>query len=1271
MLSAQSAQPAQDLHHRRDAIADHWYRAVASTSFAPLGSVQVRQRLNDLTEQVIALLLAERFDRDAARSIGAALASFHYLEPQALAGTQEALAQQLVEGLPADQIAALYPRLTALLAELAAGFTAQARDIVLAEQEQIRQALVAERRQAQEALRESEARYRAVSELTSDFAYTHRVEPDGTLVTDWVPPAYSRITGFAVGEESVNSWRSIMHPDDLPVALQLLQSNLANQAGVAEYRIFAKDGATRWLRVHGRPVWDEAQGRVVRIYGAAQDITERKRAEEAQQERLKELGCLFGISALLELQGISLDEILQRIVMLIPPAWRFPEITAACIVLEGQTIQTAHFRETPWMMAFGIIVNGKPVGQVKVCYLEDRQASDDGPFMIEERHLLKAIAERLGHIIEHKWAEESLRESEERLKLVLEGSRQGLWDWNIETGEVRRNERWAEMLGYTLAETEFTVEQWTDLVHPDDRAAARQSTQDHLEGRTPMHEIEYRMLTKDGQYRWILDRARIVKRDPRGRPLRMSGTHTDITEQRQMRDLLVRHAQEMEALYETSLEINSQPDIPVLLETIVQRAANLVGTQMGGLYLIKPDGQTLELVVCHNLPDDYLGVTLHLGEGLAGRVAQTGKPMAIEDYQHWEKRAAMYATARLRRVLGVPLKVGDTVIGVIDVTDDKTVGPFGEDEIRLVSLFADQAALAVENARLYQAEREQRELAETLCEVGATLTSTLQVDEILDRLLEHLSRVVPHDAANIMLIESNRTRAASWRGYERLGVRDLGHFIFAVDETPLFKQMLTTGEPVIVPDTHTDPLWVRTPGTTWLRSYAAAPIRLKTQIIGFLNLDSATPGFFGRQHAERLRAFADQAAIVIENARLYQAEREQRELAETLREVGTTLVSTLDTNTVLDRILEQVSRVVPNDAANIMLIQGDCAYFAGWRGYPQDTLKGCERFGIEDLTNITLPVSGTRNLQQMVETGEPVVIPDMCADPHWVHVPGTERLRSYAGVPIRVRGETIGFLAVISVTPGSFVWSDAERLRAFADQAALALENARLFEQARKTAERLQLLSRRLVEVQEAERRYIARELHDEVGQVLTGLVLLLEMSARQLGDAARDNLSEAQALTHDLLTRVREMSLDLRPAMLDDLGLLPALLWHLERFTAQTHVRVTFKHTLPEQRFAPEIETVAYRVVQEALTNVARHAGVNEASVWLWATQDMLGLQVKDRGTGFDPEAQLADGRGSGLSGMRERVALLGGQLTIESSPGAGACLTAELPLRQLSEES
>jgi diguanylate cyclase (GGDEF)-like protein/PAS domain S-box-containing protein len=173
---------------------------------------------------------------------------------------------------------------------------------------------------------------------------------------------------------------------------------------------------------------------------------------------------------------------------------------------------------------------------------------------------------------------------------------------------------------------------------------------------------------------------------------------------------LVRRAQELEALYTTSLKINSQLDLSTLLKSIVARASDLIGTHMGAVYLVQPGGENLEVAVSHNLPEQYNGTILHFGEGLAGQIAVTGKPCMVEDYQIWEGRAVIYTGSPFRRALGVPLMVGERITGVITLTDDNQAGPFSEDDIRLASLFADQAAIAIENARLY--ESSQKELAE-------------------------------------------------------------------------------------------------------------------------------------------------------------------------------------------------------------------------------------------------------------------------------------------------------------------------------------------------------------------------------------------------------------------------------------------------------------------------------------------------------------------------------------------------------------------------------
>ncbi|HVQ23801.1 MAG TPA: GAF domain-containing sensor histidine kinase, partial [Planctomycetota bacterium] len=259
-------------------------------------------------------------------------------------------------------------------------------------------------------------------------------------------------------------------------------------------------------------------------------------------------------------------------------------------------------------------------------------------------------------------------------------------------------------------------------------------------------------------------------------------------------------------------------------------------------------------------------------------------------------------------------------------------------------------------------------------------------------------------------------------------------------------------------------------------------------------------------------------------------------------------------------------------------------------------------------------------------------------------------------VPIWISGQVEGLLYVENRTPRAFTDRDEAILMRLADHAAVAIQNATLYQ-------RLQGLSGRLMEVQEAERRHLARELHDEIGQLLTGLRLTLDLPEPP-SPAMGERLEQARGLVEELLDRVRALSLDLRPSILDDLGLLPALLGHVERYTSQTKVHVRLEHHGLDQRFDPETETGAYRIVQEALTNVARHSGVDEVTVRLWATHDVLGVQVEDHGRGFDPDTVLGNGGSGGLAGLRERAALLSGHLTVETKPGGGVRLTAEVPI-------
>ncbi len=277
---------------------------------------------------------------------------------------------------------------------------------------------------------------------------------------------------------------------------------------------------------------------------------------------------------------------------------------------------------------------------------------------------------------------------------------------------------------------------------------------------------------------------------------------------------------------------------------------------------------------------------------------------------------------------------------------------------------------------------------------------------------------------------------------------------------------------------------------------------------------------------------------------------------------------------------------------------------------------------------------------------------------------GSTRYR-YPGIPLLAQGEIQGVLDLFSTHPEAFHTDHITLYATIGQQAGSAIQKARLFEQAQTARERLQALSWRLVEVQENERRTIARELHDEVGQILTGMRLSIEMLSRLPIDQVTHGLDQLRTLVEELMQRVREMSLQLRPPMLDDLGLLSTLRWHIDRYMAQTGIRVIFKHSgLDQRRFAADIEIAVYRMVQEGLTNVARYAETSEVVVRVWATDAILGVQIEDQGRGFDVVSALAKHSSIRLSGMRERMLLLGGNLRIQSAPGQGSRLTVELPL-------
>jgi signal transduction histidine kinase len=258
-------------------------------------------------------------------------------------------------------------------------------------------------------------------------------------------------------------------------------------------------------------------------------------------------------------------------------------------------------------------------------------------------------------------------------------------------------------------------------------------------------------------------------------------------------------------------------------------------------------------------------------------------------------------------------------------------------------------------------------------------------------------------------------------------------------------------------------------------------------------------------------------------------------------------------------------------------------------------------------------------------------------------------------VPLVLRGEAIGVITAQDKQGSDprFTDDDARVAEGFAQRASVAVDLSR-----RVARDALQ----RVVSAQEQERRRLARELHDETGQALTSILLGLHTIEEAKGEAElKAALSDVRDLVRATLQDVRQLAVELRPKALDDFGLVAALERLTSSFGEQTGISMEFQSSLPAGRLSPEVETALYRIVQEALTNIVKHSRAGRVSIVVGRKDGAVSVVVEDDGVGFEPARTREEGLG--LIGMRERVALLGGRLTIESRPGAGTTFVAEVP--------
>lgn len=538
-----------------------------------------------------------------------------------------------------------------------------------------------------------------------------------------------------------------------------------------------------------------------------------------------------------------------------------------------------------------------------------------------------------------------------------------------------------------------------------------------------------------------------------------------------------------------------------------------------------------------------------------------------------------------------------------------------------------------------------------LLDIGRSLTAELDLDVVLVRVLETAREVCGARYAALGVLDSERTGLAQFHTIgEEPELHDLiGHLPRG---RGILGLLIDQPVPIRLQDVSQHPRsYGFPPGHPPMRGFLGAPIVIRGEAWGNLYLtEKLGADDFDGDDLEAIVVLAQWAAIAIDNARLFGTSEQRRvELERAVRgmEAARDIALALGGETDLDRILELIVKraraLVDADALLIWLVEGEDLRIAAHAGNATPP------------PGVAVPLEGSTS-GETLRTGRPLRIDDISKLAVAPDRFGLGGARSALIVPLVYRGRGLGVLAAfdhIGTAGGTFSADEERALQSFAASAATAVATARSVE-----AQRL----RDSIAAAEAERKRWARDLHDETLQGLGGLKLALSAALRAAPADAPERITFAIGEIERQIAALRGIIADLRPPALDELGLEPALRSLAERQAAAHGLDVHLHLELGERRLDPELETIAYRVAQEGLTNIAKHAGATRVDLGLRAADGEVELTVRDDGCGLDPE-RLEQASGYGLMGMRERAELRDGRLVIGPAEDRGTTLVLTFP--------
>jgi len=1107
---------------------------------------------------------------------------------------------------------------------------------------------ITQRKQAEEALRESEEKFSQIF-YASPIAISITRLADGRFMD--VNESFLTRMGYARAEVigrtalEIGMWAN---PGEREKMMRTLRADGSLRNFETEFRTKSGEVGTALLSREIVELGGEKY-----IIGSTLDITERKRAEEAVHESEARFSTIFQASPI----GVNLFNLTDN---------RSMDVNDAFLKLIGYSREEVIGHSAGELNLFvdadvrtAWIQTLRSGGTVRGVDAKLRKKSGEIRDALASIDVIEIGGERMGLVItsditERRRAEEALEASEERLRLSTELGGVAVWEYDFVSNTMSRSRNHDLLYGLDW-QTKWDINTFLNATHPDDREHSNQVIQQAVAvGGPNEYTLDFRAVLSDQTIRWLNATGQVVERNSKGEGIIVRGCLIDITQRKQAEEALQRNERILRLFVEHAPAAIAMFDRDMNYVAASQRYR--LDYELGGQNIL---GRS-HYAVFPEIPAHWKEIHRHCLAGATEKAEEDPFPRLSGklDWIRWEI---------------CPWYEANGAIGGI-------------------ILFSE---VITERKQAKEALRESEERYRVLFQHSPI--GIVQFDRNL--------RVTDCNERFVQILQTSREKVV---GLDIHRLRDQGGlpaFQKALTGEEGFAEDLyqaTTSDTRVWLTTRTAPLFnpagdvrggvaiiediterkraeekLRLSNERFFNAFHTSPAGLTITRIAdgkFIDVNEAFLGMFEFTREEVIGRTSTELNILSleERTKLIQAQIESGGLRHA------ELISRSKSGKLIHLLFSSKPMELEGEAHHITTMiditkrkHAEAELRESQRNL-RALIENTDGYILAAGQDYRLLVANDKFLEDAShQFDHPVQIGDALIDDSTIssesHRQRKERYdRALKGekftVELELRSEAGSQWRQYWFSPIVSVADDIVGFTAFARD---ITERKHAEEDMRLSRDRLAELSRQLVQTHETESRAIGRELHDQIGQMLTALKLILGIASQLPPDMAAQKLTQAEELVDDLLTRVSALSLELRPPMLDDLGLLPALLWHVNRYQEQSGLQVEFKHSgVENQRFDPRIETTAYRIVQESLTNVARHAQAMRVRLEVRARDEGLDIQIEDDGQGFDPQTALAQHRG--LNGLRERAQLVGGAFRLESEFGQGTRLFIQLPLKE-----